>query len=74
MFTAHVRPEPVTRPTIEEAVTIMLRAEKADPEVTYMPYVKHADGTPLTVDEADEQDRIEMAIDYEALSPWTGAK
>jgi hypothetical protein len=56
-FLVVVRPSPVPATTIHEAAVALLGAGKADPDVTYMPYVVRADGSPLSADENDALDR-----------------
>ena len=65
-----IRPAPVLAYTIGEATTILLRATKADPGCTYMPYVRQADGRPLTDRQRLFMDRWMDQIDYDALAPW----
>lgn len=58
MYLVHVRPEPVQTATLAAAGIVLADAGKADPEVTYMPYVTHADGSILTEEESDALDRL----------------
>jgi hypothetical protein len=65
-----IRPSPVLADTLEQATVVLLRATKADPTCTYMPFVRHGDGSALTEAEVSAQDRIMDAVDYGALEPW----
>lgn len=63
---------PVPAGTLPKAVEVLFRAGKADPGVTSMPHILHADGTRLTERENDDVDRLmgEMSdATYNALKP-----
>ena len=61
---------PLPAATLKEAVVLLLRVTKADPKVTYMPYICRADSSCLTQYEEDAVDALRDTIDYDALTPW----
>jgi len=67
---AHPLPTTIQEVTLRAAVITKLRVCKADPEVTSMPYIRHATGALLTEHEDDCVDAIMDSIDYDALTPW----
>ena len=56
-------------PTVAAAPLAMLWAGQDDPQVTCMPYIDRADGSPLTTTENDLVDSIMDTIDYDSLPP-----